>query len=147
MSTQPGDRIVTITAYRSSASRIILLHEDVPHLPADGKSPLKKRTIVHLKYGSDLLPGDLTALIGRMAAYMLASKRWRVAIPRGCEWHEVGGEAGSVPPGGGEGGASSDLDEHGTPPLTGLERSSTIMKPATSDRQKSAPRRSRGSAG
>lgn len=61
-----------------------------------------KRVI--LTYGKQLTTWQLTRLCSGMALYALRGVRGGAAVPAGLPWFEVGGQARSVPPSGGEGG-------------------------------------------
>jgi|SRR5215475_6903390 len=146
MSTPEYPDTIRITVHQSSSQTVALMWERLEAGPTTGGKRKADRVLVMIRAHGPWQAGDFTALAQRMATYMMASRRWRVAVPRGLQWHEVGAAGVAVPPSGGEGGESSDLDEHGTPPLPGLDKAATISKPPPRAKQESAPRRSRGSA-
>lgn len=144
--TDKAVKAVQITVWRWSKSTVCLDWRLTYHLASGQHSGPQRHVRVLLSHPGELHEGDLTLLASRHALYMVQSRRWRVSVPRGLAWREVGAAGASVPPSGGEGGESSDLDELGTAPLPGLDKAATIISPPTPAKPRSASRRSRDSA-
>jgi hypothetical protein len=72
---------------------------------------LKRSRRVMVRTDVPLTEPTLTALVGRMCTYVLSTSRGTSYVPRHLPWREVGATGWSVPPGGGEGGASPAPDE------------------------------------
>lgn len=74
-----------------------------------------KRRAAHrrvlIRYAEPLSETQLLVLVQRMTVYCLASMRGHQLVPRHLPWQEIGTAQRSVPPGGGEGGASRKDDE------------------------------------
>ena len=141
---------VEITAWRLNATTICLdwrtMETGWVRVPA-GKGQ-HKRVLVEVE-GYSGVP-ELTMFCQRMANYIIGTRQYRVNMPRGMRYREVGGEAAPVPPSGGEGGESPDGSIPGQEPFPELDNTATIMTPATTDKPESVSeakprRRSSGS--
>ncbi len=96
---------MAVEAYQDGP-RVVLVW-DLYRAPV-GEPALKpwRRRRVHIQHSGPLSAPQLTQLAVRMGGFVLSGLGAQAAVPRGLPWHEVGGQAGSVPPGGGEGGAN-----------------------------------------
>lgn len=79
---------------------------------------LKRQRRVMVRTDVPLTEPTLTALVGRMCTYVIASTKGTAYVPKHLPWREVGATEWSVPPGGGEGGESRKDD--GTPAEGGI---------------------------
>jgi hypothetical protein len=69
------------------------------------RRPAQHRRVL-ITVDSLMTPDQLTQLVGRHASYVLVGARGVRPVPRGLPWREIAPPKGSVPPGGGEGGAN-----------------------------------------
>lgn len=112
----------------------------------ENKTRYRAVACVRLRIGYQLRHDDLAALCGRMVEWLVASGRFRPAVPRGLSWSEVGGPAGSASPSGGPQGESQVADgDMPMDPLPGLDSMCYHQDAATPREARKAPRHSRGS--
>lgn len=130
---------VEITAWRLNATTVCLDWRTVETgwvrvPPAKGQH---KRVLVTVEGNTQ--PPELTMFCQRMANYIIGTKHWRVNMPRGMSYREIGSEAAPVPPSGGEGGERPDGAIPGQDPFPELDNSATIMTPPTGAKLESVP--------